>query len=83
MFKMNIKPRRATMESGAVIEHKKTKQRGFIIENTIGTFDILLCTDNGGMIISDTNYKQDDIGAFFVTYRVIAQRDEYTAFLKE
>ena len=83
MFKMNIKPRKATMESGAVIEHKQTKQRGFIIENSIGTFDILICTDNGGMIISDTNYTKDEVGAFFMTYRVIAQRDEYTAFLRE
>lgn len=83
MFKMDIKPRRATIESGAIVEHKKTKQRGFIIENAIGTFDILIYKDNGGLIISDTNYKQEDAGAFFMSYRVIAQRDEYTAFLRE
>lgn len=83
MFKMDIKPRRATMESGAVIEHKQTKQRGFIIDNAIGTFDILICADNGSMFISDTNYTKDEVGAFFMTYRVIAQRDEYTAFLRE
>lgn len=83
MFNMNIKPRLAHIESGAVVEDTDTRLRGFVICNDKQKYQVAIVGDNGGMYLSEQEYDKDiDVGLFFSTYKMIAQRNEYEAKLE-
>ena len=77
---MNIKPRRAELESGAIVEDRHRHQlRGFIVETTQGNYNIVNVHDDGSMTLSDEVYSAETVGEFFTTYKVVAQRNGYHA----
>ena len=80
---MNIKPRLAHIESGAIVEDVDTRLRGFVICNDKQKYQVVIVGDNGGMYLSEKEYdKNTDIGRFFSTYKMIAQSNEYEAKLE-
>lgn len=84
MINMQIKPRRAELESGAIVEDRHRHQlKGFVVETTQGNYKIINVHDDGSMRLSDEEYSHKDIGEFFTTYKVIAQRNGYHGKIEE
>lgn len=80
---MNIKPRLAHIESGAVVEHKESRDRGFVVMNSSGNHQVVMVQEDGRMILRPQEYEKDtDIGKFFSEYKMIAQCIEYDAKLE-
>lgn len=80
MFNMNIKPRLASIESGAVVEHTESRDRGFIVINSKGNYQVVMVLEDGRMFLRPQEYDKDiDIGKFFSAYKMIAQSNEYEA----
>ena len=80
MFNMNIKPRLAEIESGAMVEHIESKDRGFVVMNSGGNHQVVMVQEDGRMLLKPQEYDKDtDIGKFFSTYKMIAQSNEYEA----
>lgn len=83
MFNMNIKPRLAEIESGAMVEHIESRDRGFVVVNSKGNYQVVMVLEDGGMFLISLEYdKETDIGKFFSTYKLIAQSNEYEARLE-
>lgn len=83
MFNMNIKPRLAHIESGAVVENTGSRDRGFVVVNSKGNYQVVMVLEDGRMLLTPQEYDQDtDIGKFFSTYKLIAQSNEYEAKLE-
>ena len=83
MFNMNIKPRLANIESGAMVEHIESRVRGFVVTNSEGNHQVVMVLEDGRMLLSPKEYDKDtDIGRFFSTYKMIAQSNEYEARLE-
>ena len=83
MFNMNIKPRLAHIESGAVVEHTESRDRGFVVMNSEGNHQVAMVLGDGRMLLLSQEYdKDEDIGNFFSTYKMIAQSNEYEARLE-
>lgn len=82
MFNMNIKPRLAHIESGAIVEDTKSRLRGFVVYNREKTFQVVSVFEDGRMFLNEQEYEEKDIGLFFSTYKMIAQRNEYEAKLE-
>ena len=77
---MNIKPRLAEIESGAMVEHIESKDRGFVVMNSGGNHQVVMVQEDGRMLLKPQEYDKDtDIGKFFSTYKMIAQSNEYEA----
>lgn len=80
---MNIKPRLAHIESGAVVEHKESRDRGFVVMNSGGNHQVVMVQEDGRMFLRPQEYDKDiDIGKFFSTYKMVAQSNEYEARLE-
>lgn len=83
MFNMNIKPRLAYIESGAIVECKNPRGRGFVVMNSDGKFQVVMVLEDGSMLLRPQEYDKDtDIGKFFSEYKMIAQSNEYEARLE-
>lgn len=83
MFNMNIKPRLAHIESGAMVEHTESRDRGFVVMNSGGNHQVVMVLEDGRMLLTPQEYDKDtDIGKFFSTYKMIAQSNEYEARLE-
>lgn len=84
MFNMNIKPRLAHIESGAIVEHKESRDRGFVVMNSGGNHPVVMVQEDGRMLLMPQEYDKDtdDIGNFFSTYKMVAQSNEYEARLE-
>lgn len=83
MFNMNIKPRLAYIESGAMVEHVESRDRGFVVMNSVGNHQVVMVLEDGRMLLTPQEYDKDtDIGKFFSTYKMIAQSNEYEARLE-
>lgn len=83
MFNMNIKPRLANIESGAIVEHTESRDRGFVVMNSEGNHQVVMVLEDGRMLLLSQEYDKDtDIGKFFSTYKMIAQSNEYEARLE-
>lgn len=83
MFNMNIKPRLAEIESGAMVEHTKSRDRGFVVINNKGDYQVVMVLEDGRMFLRTQEYdKETDIGKFFSEYKMIAQSNEYEARLE-
>ena len=83
MFNMNIKPRLAHIESGAVVEHTESRDRGFVVVNSKGNYQVVMVLEDGRMILRPQEYDKDiDIGKFFSEYKMVAQSNEYEARLE-
>lgn len=83
MFNMNIKPRLAHIESGAIVEHTESRDRGFVVINSKGNHQVVMVLEDGRMFLNEREYDKDtDIGPFFSTYKMIAQSNEYEARLE-
>lgn len=84
MINMNIKPRRAELESGAIVKDRHRHQlKGFIVETTEGNYNIVNVHDDGRMTLSDEVYSAETVGEFFTTYKVVAQRNGYHGKIEE
>lgn len=80
---MNIKPRLANIESGAIVEDTETRTRGFLICNEKGKYQVVTVFENGRMLLNKQEYdRNEDVGAFFSSYKMIAQNNEYEARLE-
>lgn len=80
---MNIKPRLANIESGAIVEHTESRDRGFVVMNSEGNHQVVIVLEDGRMLLTAQQYDKDtDIGTFFSTYKMIAQSNEYEARLE-
>lgn len=83
MFNMNIKPRLANIESGAIVEHKESRDRGFVVMNSEGNHQVVMVLEDGRMLLLSQEYDKDtNIGDFFRTYKMVAQSNEYEARLE-
>lgn len=83
MFNMNIKPRLANIESGAIVEHTESRDRGFVVMNSRGNHQVVMVIEDSSMTLLSEEYDKDtDIGKFFSTYKMIAQSNEYEARLE-
>lgn len=83
MFNMNIKPRLAEIESGAMVEHTDSRDRGFVVINSKGDYQVVMVLEDGRMFLRPQEYDKDtDIGKFFSEYKMIAQSNEYEARLE-
>lgn len=83
MFNMNIKPRLANIESGAIVEHTESRDRGFVVINSNGKHQVVMVLEDGRMLLTPQEYDKDaNIGRFFSTYKMIAQSNEYEARLE-
>lgn len=83
MFNMNIKPRLAEIESGAMVEHIDSRDRGFVVINSKGDYQVVMVLENGRMFLRRQEYDKDtDIGKFFSEYKMVAQSNEYEARLE-
>lgn len=83
MFNMNIKPRLAEIESGAMVEHIDSRDRGFVVINNKGDYQVVMVLEDGRMFLRPQEYDKDtDIGKFFSEYKMIAQSNEYEARLE-
>lgn len=80
MFNMNIKLRLAHIESGAMVEHTESRDRGFVVMNSGGNHQVVMVLEDSRMLLTPQEYDKDtDIGKFFSTYKMIAQSNEYEA----
>lgn len=80
MFNMNIKLRLAHIDSGAMVEHTESRDRGFVVMNSGGNHQVVMVLEDSRMLLTPQEYDKDtDIGKFFSTYKMIAQSNEYEA----
>lgn len=80
MFNMNIKPRLAHVESGAIVECKQTRLKGFVVEDNKGSYQVVIYYHDGSMILRTPVYTNTN--DFFTNYKMIAQSNEYEARLE-
>ena len=84
MFNMNIKPRLAHIESGAIVEHTESRDRGFVVMNSSGKHQVVMVQEDGRMLLTSQVYDKDtDIGKFFSTYKMVAQSNEYEGRIEQ
>lgn len=82
MFNMNIKPRLANIESGAVVQHIDKKWKGFVVVNSTGYYQVVYITNDGKMVLMEKEYAKEEHNTFFSTYKMVAQSNEYEARLE-
>lgn len=83
MFNMNIKPRLAHIESGAMVECKVTRDMGFVVLNDECAYQVVVIQDNGSMFIRKQQYLPTEHNEFFSRYKMIAQRHEYEGRIEQ
>lgn len=84
MINMNIKPRLPRLESGAIVEHRNTGYKGFIVEDTeIDVYRVAIYQNNGSLSLTEKHFKKSDYGMFLTIYKVLAQRNEYHAKIEQ
>lgn len=79
MFNMNIKPRRAELESGTLVQHKETGQIGFVIDNDYKSYQVVIVEDDGTLKANGKITAKTDKDKLLDEYKVIAERNEYIA----
>lgn len=82
MFNMNIKPRLANIESGAIVQHIDGKWKGFVVVNSTGHYQVVYITNDGGMALVEKEYAKEEHNTFFSTYKMVAQSNEYEGRLE-